>query len=366
MRASWRHLLAAATVALAAMVPATTAAVDDEAGVRQALQRCVAGWNSHDPKTFGDCLTEDIWFSEADDSYYKRFVGRDKVLGMFDYNIRNSDLQWEVVRIKSLADGSVAVQLKQRAGILPKKDGKYAMSFDSDPSLARLRREDGAWKVYFFTSDPRWARALLQELDAPKATAVPSVAATAAAPKVATAAPGDEPAAYTMALGNWAHSCMYCHGRPPTLSEDPTRGRIVASGAAAADGAALRRAMSQPRLGGIMDGILADPALTDAALEAIRHWLLALRDGRVRVTADRIVIHNPRSDRDPPARLEILRADGGWHLPPDAGCRVGTELAAGTACEIRLANKGPAALVFRFADSPGLQPQAVRVEVPAR
>lgn len=285
---------------------------------------------------------------------------------MFDYNIRNSDLQWEIVRVTPLADGSVAVQLKQRAGILPLKDRKYAMVFDSDPSLARLRREDGAWKVYFFTSDKGWARALLQELDTLKSGAAPSAATPAAAPKAADVPPGDEPAVYSMPLGTWAHSCMYCHGRPPTLSEDPTRGRIVATGAAVADAAALRRAMSQPRLGGIMDRVLADPALTDTALEAIRHWLLALRDGRARVTTDRIVIHNPRSERDPPARLELLRAEGGWQPPADAGCRVGTELAGGTSCEIRITGSKRGALIFRFADTPGLQPQPVRTEWPSR
>ena len=187
---SLRRLLAAAAIGLTASAP--PAAADDEAAVREALQRCVAGWNAHEPKVFGDCLSADVWFSEADDSFYKRLVGRDKVLGMFDYNIRNSDLQWEVVHIRPLADGSVAVQLKQRVGILPLTDGKYAMAFDSDPSLARLRREDGAWKLHFFTSDPRWARALLQELDAPKAAAAPSVAPPATMPKTAVA-PGDEP-----------------------------------------------------------------------------------------------------------------------------------------------------------------------------
>lgn len=360
---SLRRLLAAAVIGLAAAAPPAAAADD---AVRAALQRCVAGWNSHEPKVFGDCLSADVWFSEADDSFYKRFVGRDKVLGMFDYNIRNSDLHWEVVRIKPLADGSVAVQLKQRVGILPLKDGQYAMSFDSDPSLARLRREGGSWKVYFFTSAPRWARALLQELDTPKAAAVPTVAAPATEPKAAALPPGDEPAAYTTPFGDRAQGCIYCHGRPPALSEDPKRGRIIAAGAAAADGAALRRAMAQPRIGGMMDNVLADPALTDAALEAIRLWLLALRDGRARVTADRVVIHNPRSERDPPARLELLRTEGGWQLPADTGCLVGTELAGGASCEIRLAGSKHGALVFRFADSAGLQPQLVRVEWPPR
>ena len=373
--ASWRHLLAATAlglavavaVAVAAVAAAAPAAVDDEAGVHQALQRCVAGWNSHDPKAFGDCLTEDVWFSEADDSFYKRFRGRDKVLGMFDYNIRHTDLHWEVVRMKSLADGSVAVQLKQRAGILPLKDGKYAMAFDSDPSLARLRREDGAWKVHFFTSDTRWAQALITEMDAPSRPAAPTAAPTAAPPVPAADPAGDptaEPPAYTMLFGDRAQSCSYCHGRPPALSEDAKRGRIVAGAAAAADGAALRQAMAQPRVGAMMDNLLADPALTDERLEAIRRWLVTLRDGRAWVQSDRIVIHNPRSDRDPPARLAMLRAEGGLQLPRDAGCRFGTELAGGTRCEIQVTGGERGALVFRFADSPGLQPREVRVAAP--
>ncbi|MBI3156450.1 MAG: hypothetical protein HYZ20_13715 [Burkholderiales bacterium] len=363
--ASPRRLLAAAAIGLAAAV--APAAAVDEAAVREALQRCVAGWNDHEPRAFGDCLTADVWFSEADDSFYKRFVGRDKVLGMFDYNIRNSDLHWEVVRIKPLADGSVAVQLKQRVGILPLKDGKYAMSFDRDPSLARLRREGKVWKVYFFTSHRGWARALIDELDAPpKATTPPEAAAVRPAPPTAAAPAGAEPAAYTTPFGDRAQGCIYCHGRPPALSDDPKRGRIVAAGAAAADGAALRRAMTQPRVGGMMDNALADPSLTDEALEEIRRWLVTLRDGRAEVRSDRILIHNPRSDRDPPARIVQLRAEGDWRLPSDAGCRVGTALAGGSSCEIRMTGSAGGALVYRFADSPGLQPQPVRVIGPPR
>jgi hypothetical protein len=362
--ADWRRLLAAAALGLVAAATAP-AAVDDEAGVRQALQRCVDGWNSHDPKTFGDCLTDDVWFSEADDSFYKRFRGRDKVLGMFDYNIRNSDLQWDGMRMKSLDDGSVAVQLKQQVGILPKKDGRYAMSFDSDPSLARLRRDGGVWKVYFFTSDSRWARALIAELEAPpKAAAPPAAAAARPAPATVAGTATAEPTEYTMPFGDRAQGCTYCHGRPPALSEDSTRGRIIAGGAAAADGAALRRAMAQPRVGGMMDNVLADPALTDERLEAIRRWLVTLRDGWAELKTDRIVIHNLRSDRDPPVRIGQLHVEGGWRLPRNAGCRVGAELAGGTSCEIRIAGSERGALVFRFADSAGLQPEPVRVERP--
>jgi hypothetical protein len=361
---SLRRWLAVLCIGLASVT--SQAAADDEAAVRAALQRCVDGWNAHVPKVFGDCLTADVWFSEANDSFYKRFVGRDKVLGMFDYNIRNTDLQWQVVRIQPLPDGSMAVPLKQRIGILPLKDGKYAMSFDSDPSLARLRREGSGWKVYFFTSDSGWARALIEELEArPKALTPPVTAAARTAPAVAAGAAGTEPPAYTAPFGEHAQGCVYCHGRPPVLSEDPKRGRIVATGAAAVDGAALRRAMTQPHLGGMMNDVLADPALTDEALEGIRRWLVSLRDGRAELQPDRIVIHNPRSDRDPPARITQLRAEGGWRLPRDASCRVSTSLAGGASCEIRLTGGERGALVFRFADAPGLHAQPVRVQWPA-
>jgi hypothetical protein len=337
--------------------PATAAT--DEAAVRAALAQCVQAWNRHDPKAFGDaCLTEDVWFSESDDSFYKRFIGRAKVLGMFDYNIRSTDLQWEVVRVKPLPDGTVAVELKQRVGILPRTPAGYAQAFDSDPSLARLRRDGGAWKVYFFTSHTRWARVLLQDLDKPATTAVATPAPAAKSDE--RVPPGTEPLAWSIQFGPGL-SCFYCHGSKPTLSGDGSRGRIVASGAAAADAAGLRRAMTTPRAGGIMDRMLADPALSDERLEAIRLWLRALRDGRAERKADRVVVHNPRSERDPPVRLALLRAEGGWRLPRDAGCRQGAALKGGTQCEIRLPPGSRGSLVFRFAASPDLQPQEVRL-----
>ena len=115
-----------------------------------------------------------------------------------------------------------------------------------------------------------------------------------------------------------------------------------------------------------MDNILADPALTDERLDAIRLWLRALRDGRAERVDDRVVIHNPRSERDPPARLALLRAEGGWRLPKDAGCRQGVVLKGATQCEIRLPPGSGGALVFRFAPSEGLEPQEVRLALDVR
>jgi uncharacterized protein (TIGR02246 family) len=369
-QASARRRRCAAWAGAAALALATCAAAQpaaDEAEVRAALARCVAAWNSHDPKAFGDaCVTDDVWFSEGDDSFYRRNIGRAKLLGMFDYNIRNTDLQWEVTRVRPLPDGAVAVQLKQRVGVLPRTANGYAQTFDSDPSFARLRREGGVWKVFFFTSHERWARVLLQDLDKPAAAAT-AQSTTAAIPAVdPPAAPGTQPRAYSIQFGVSGLSCFHCHGNKPVVSEDGDRGRIIAAGAAAETAAALRQAMTTPRAGGSMDQVLADPALTDERLDAIRVWLRVLRDGHAEQQADRIVIRNPRSDRDPPVRLALLHAEGGWQVPPSAGCRQGSSLNGGAQCEIRVPPGSRGTLVFRFAASEGLDPQAVRLTLEPR
>lgn len=363
-----RQALTAGLLALYIAMPSRAQPAADEAGVRAALAACVEAWNRHQPKAFGDiCLTEDVWFSETDDQFYKRFQGREKVLGTFSYNIETSDLQWEVVRLKALPDGTVAAELKQRIGILPRTADGYSKRFDSDPSLARLRREGNAWKLFFFTSHEGWARSLLAGLDKPTAPAA-AAPAPAARPPAARVPPGHEPPAYTMAfgLGGASSSCLTCHGRLPTVSEDGPRGRIVASAAAAPDAASLRRIMAASPAGGGMGAVLADPALTDEHLDAVRLWMRALRDGRVERAGDRVVIHNPRSGRDPPVRLTLLRAEGGWRLPKEAGCRQGAALKGGTQCEIRLPPDSRGTLVFRFAPSEGLKPQEVRLVLDAR
>jgi hypothetical protein len=350
-----------AAVATSALLPVVAQPLSDELGVRAALERCVAAWNRHVPKVFADaCVTDDVWFTEADDSAYRRFKGREKMLGLFDYNIRNTDLEWQIVGLQPLPDGAVAAQLKQRIGVLPRKQGKYAQSFDSDPSYARLRRDGKRWKVFFFTSHTGWARALLASPDA-----FPAEQAALARPATDPPVPaGTEPPAYMLPLGVHVRSCGSCHGRPPTPSQDPSLGRIVAIGAAAADAKALRREMSKPSAAA-MASVLADPALTDARLDAIRLWLRALRDGRVERQPERIVIHNPRSPREPPARLALLRAEG-WTLPANAGCIQGMTLTGGTQCELRLAPRSKGTLVFRFAPGEGLQPQEVRIAVGTR
>ncbi len=65
--------------------------------------------------------------------------------------------------MRQLADGQMAVVLKQRMSMLPKKGGKYAAVFDSDPCFARWRREGKQWKLVFFTSYKGWALDLMNK-----------------------------------------------------------------------------------------------------------------------------------------------------------------------------------------------------------
>lgn len=121
--------------------------------------------------------------------------------------------------------------------------------------------------------------------------------------------------------------------------------------------------MATARAGGQKNALLADPALTNQRLDAIRLWLRSLRDGHAEQQGDRGVIRNQRSHRDPPARREELRAEGGWRRADRSGCRIGQALPGGEQCEIRLPPGTRGALVFKFAASPGLDPQPVRLEL---
>jgi len=195
----YRLVWLAAALAASALSPTMAQTLPDEAGVRAALERCVSAWNRHVPKAFADaCVTDDVWFTEADDSHYQRFKGREKMLGLFDYNIRNTDLQWQVVGLQVLPNGTVAAHLKQRMGVLPRKQGKYAQSFDSDPSYARLRRDGKRWKIFFFASHTRWAKALLAS---PGALPVE---------KRALVLPATEPPACMLPYGIGVASCGSC------------------------------------------------------------------------------------------------------------------------------------------------------------
>jgi ketosteroid isomerase-like protein len=364
------HLLLAALAWALLSAPAPAHA--DEAAVRQASEALVAAWNRHDPQAWSAFVAEDVWYAETDDSIYKRFRGRAKILGDLKFSIEGSDLRWDVVRTLTRPDGVVAVVLVQHMSMLPKTDGQYAAVFSSDPSLARWRRDgDGRWRLVFFTSHEGWARAeIRKDEDAAAGIAAPAPVVVAPAVRARTG-PGSEPAEYTAFWGSLAQGCNYCHGRPPGLPSSEVASRIVAVGAATADGAGLRAAMQRPALGGTMDRITADPAVTDAVLETLRRYLVDVRDGSVPAqlafdapgATRTLEIRNERSSRDAPATIALLRVSGPFVADAARStCRSGGHIAGQSACTLVLraapgvAPGASGALLFRLAPTQGLEP----------
>ncbi|MES2959222.1 MAG: nuclear transport factor 2 family protein [Pseudomonadota bacterium] len=346
----------------------------DEAAVRIASQALVEAWNRHDMRAWSAHLAEDTWYTETND-FYERFKGRDKAVSAFSYSVENSDLQWDIVRMKTRPDGVVSVVLSQRMSMLPKVDGKYKSVFTSDPALARWRRDtDGRWRVVFFTSDKGWALAEIKKDDEGRVAAVAlAPAASATAPRAAQA--GGEPPQYTAFWGRWAQGCNYCHGRPPVLPSSEVKSRIVAVGAATADGAGMRAAMQRKELGGTMDHIVADPALTDADLEAVRRYLVDVRDGALPEllvfdapgATRELQFRNERSSRDAPVKIALLRVSGPFAVDaPRSSCRSGGRLAGQSTCRLVLraaAGAAPGstgAVELQFAPTTGLAPRPRR------
>jgi ketosteroid isomerase-like protein len=123
-----------------------------EKSLRNAIKAYVMTWNTHKVKAWSNMLTDDIWYTEADD-FYQRMKGREAVLIFHGDSVKHSDIQWDVRRIKMMPDGSATVVLKHTSLFPPKKAGKYAKTFESDPSLSRWRLEGKQWKMFYFTSD---------------------------------------------------------------------------------------------------------------------------------------------------------------------------------------------------------------------
>jgi len=338
-------IICRALVFVMAVLLAPAPARADEAAVRQASEALVQAWNRHDTKGWSAHLAEDAWYTDVDDTY-ERYKGRDQAVGRFSYSVENSDLQWDIVRMKTRPDGVVSVVLVERLSMLPKTDGKYKSVYTNDPSIARWRRDaDGRWRVVFFTSHKGRALAEIKKDDEGQvATAAPAPAAAtvAAAPRTAT---GSEPAEYTAFWGRWSQGCNYCHGRPPGLPSSDIASRIVAAGAASADGAALRAAMQRKELGGTMNHIVADPTLSDAALEAVRRYLVDVRDGALPEqlafdaagTTRELTVRNERSAHDAPATIVLLGVTGPFAIDTERStCRRGAALAGQSACQVML------------------------------
>jgi uncharacterized protein (TIGR02246 family) len=127
-----------------------------EAALRDTIRDYTAAWNRHDVPAWTQYLTADVWFTEAMD-FYERNKDRDKVVPLFEWNVKNSDLELDILRVRMMPDGTATASLRTVARILPKTDGKYKAEFESTPSVSRWRLEEGRWRMFFFTSHKGWA-----------------------------------------------------------------------------------------------------------------------------------------------------------------------------------------------------------------
>lgn len=137
-------------------------AAGTEAALRDSIAQFEKAWNRHDVKAWLALMTEDVWFTQAQD-YYERMKGKKAVQTTFEYDVKNTDLQWEAKRVRMMPDGTASVELRQVALIPPKTDGKYKREDVSDPSFSRWRFEGGKWRLFFFTSHKGWALAEMKK-----------------------------------------------------------------------------------------------------------------------------------------------------------------------------------------------------------
>ena len=149
-----RSLVIAATVSAIAKwtsVCAEAPALATEASLREAMRKYVVAWNRRDVQAWSSMLTEDIWYTETTD-FYERLKGRKGVILFFAPVVKTTDLTWEVIRLRMMPDGTATVVLRHVSLVPPKVDGKYKLTFESVPSVARWRFERGGWKMFFFTT----------------------------------------------------------------------------------------------------------------------------------------------------------------------------------------------------------------------
>jgi len=154
--------VAAALLTLHATVYAQGKAQPNEASLKEAIASYVATWNRHDVQAWSALLTDDIWYTEAED-YYQRMKGRQAVLAFSGDLVKTTDLKWDVKRVKMMPDGTATVVLSHFALILPKTGAKYASTFESTPSVSRWRIEGDRWRMFFFTSHKGSALVAMQK-----------------------------------------------------------------------------------------------------------------------------------------------------------------------------------------------------------
>ncbi|MCL4746444.1 MAG: nuclear transport factor 2 family protein [Burkholderiaceae bacterium] len=111
----------------------------------------VVTWNRHNTAEWADLLADDVWYHETTDRV-QRMRGKETVLKFFGDVVTISDIQWDVVQIKEMPDGTVSAVVRHVSGHLPKVNGKYSASFESFPAFTRWRKSGNSWRMFYFTS----------------------------------------------------------------------------------------------------------------------------------------------------------------------------------------------------------------------
>jgi hypothetical protein len=107
-----RHVLTVCVFAFstpALRVQAQTSS--EEKQLRDRLLAYQQAWNAHDVNAWSAFLTDDVWFTEAWDSYGRQ-KGRDNAVNLFKSNFAEADLKQEVIKIRMMPDGTATVAMK--------------------------------------------------------------------------------------------------------------------------------------------------------------------------------------------------------------------------------------------------------------
>jgi len=79
-----------------------------EATLRDTIVQFEKAWNRHDVNACLASMTEDVWFTQSLD-HYGRMKGKAAVKTAFEYDVKNTDLRWEVKAVRMMPDGTASV-----------------------------------------------------------------------------------------------------------------------------------------------------------------------------------------------------------------------------------------------------------------
>lgn len=157
------RLMPCLILAALAFGPQVTAAAPDEAALREAIARYERIWNQRDVAAWKDAVTADLHYQETylhtDEA--RQMTTRERSLRAYQSGIDAFDLKWEPLRIHIKPDGSATVVMRVVQLALPRTNGKYAATFETNPAIARWRVEDGRWKLYHYVTYKPLAREIV-------------------------------------------------------------------------------------------------------------------------------------------------------------------------------------------------------------